>query len=496
MRRSHLTVESMMFRSQLNKKYLQQFTLRRFSTKDFGLPNLTPTSQQQLPSRSRLVRHIAQWQKPENYDVNYPGPLAPEQVYQYYTDGYLILDNIIPQSLIDGCKDDINGLVDQLAHKLYANNLIKNKHENAGFYQRLSLLEEEFPGASVLLHKFGKLNTKDTKSIIDTWSFDGLTSVAEQLLQLDPSLKAKYKNSKNGTINMKGKSNYSYSYSYNKDCGLAAHPVWNLRCKIPNNEESTVPWHQDTAYVDSKAWGTHQLTAWVPLLNATIETGCMQLIKGGHLNGNVATHTSCSGNTWYVDLAEDVLRCEIIQDKPYLRYLKKNPNSNTNENEIDLNDYITTCEVAEGSVLLLNNVIPHRSLNNFSDKIRWSIDLRWQNYNESSGFDHVKDLLLIKSYDKQFNQIYPNYKPDWDHWDKVNRITAFDGDTSTQQSSNDDDDDESDNQQSKQNENDSTSTGAGQTIGELDPIIVGPWMEAWEVVHQSKHSKAYFSAKM
>ena len=25
---------------------------------------------------------------------------------------------------------------------------------------------------------------------------------------------------------------------------IAGHPVWNLRTKTPNNEASTVPWHQ------------------------------------------------------------------------------------------------------------------------------------------------------------------------------------------------------------------------------------------------------------
>ena len=40
-------------------------------------------------------------------------------------------------------------------------------------------------------------------------------------------------------------------------------------------------------------------------------------------------------------------------------------NACSDESNIDLNDYIVTCEVNERSVLLLNNVIPHRSLNNF-----------------------------------------------------------------------------------------------------------------------------------
>lgn len=61
-----------------------------------------------------------------------------------------------------------------------------------------------------------------------------------------------------------------------------------------------------------------QLTAWIPLLDANRENGCMQVreecsyinyrnsfvkvIRGGHRLGKTATHTCCAGGTWYVDL--------------------------------------------------------------------------------------------------------------------------------------------------------------------------------------------------
>lgn len=43
-------------------------------------------------------------------------------------------------------------------------------------------------------------------------------------------------------------------------------------------------------------------------------------------------------------------------------------------------------QVPKGSVLFLNNLIPHRSLNNMSDHIRWSFDLRFQRPDEPVGF--------------------------------------------------------------------------------------------------------------
>jgi len=46
--------------------------------------------------------------------------------------------------------------------------------------------------------------------------------------------------------------------------------------------------------------------------------------------------------------------------------------------EIPVNEQtVVTCEVPFGSVLFLNNLIPHKSLENYSQNIRWSLDLRW-----------------------------------------------------------------------------------------------------------------------
>ena len=47
-------------------------------------------------------------------------------------------------------------------------------------------------------------------------------------------------------------------------------------------------------------------------------------------------------------------------------------------------------QVPKGSVLLLNNLIPHRSLPNNSNGIRWSLDLRWQKPDEPNGFSGIK----------------------------------------------------------------------------------------------------------
>jgi hypothetical protein len=73
----------------------------------------------------------------------------------------------------------------------------------------LSAIDAQFPGTCVLLHKRGVL----APEVASLWSSKILLGIAKQLLGPD----------------------------------IAGHPVWNLRTKVPNQEQVTVPWHQDTA---------------------------------------------------------------------------------------------------------------------------------------------------------------------------------------------------------------------------------------------------------
>ena len=163
--------------------------------------------------------------------------------------------------------EGINTGVDILANKLYEAGKIKDKAETAGFYERLILLEKQFKGSAVLLIKQGFLPV----AFRNLWSNERLLNIVEQFIGPE----------------------------------IAGHPVWNLRAKTPVNDLTTVPWHQDNAYLDDNALRVLQPTAWIPFIDANKSNGCMQVIRRGHRFGKTATHTCCAGDTWYVDLAEE-----------------------------------------------------------------------------------------------------------------------------------------------------------------------------------------------
>ena len=140
-------------------------------------------------------------------------------------------------------------------------------------------------------------------------------------------------------------------------------------------DEATVPWHQDTAYLDEECWDTLQVTAWVPLVDANATNGCMQ----------VHSRRASAGRDRH---ARALRRRHVVR--------RDDARGAGDGARPDLERDLVTCEVPFGSVLLLNNLIPHRSLPNYSDRVRWSLDLRWQRAGEPNGFSSLKPSVLMK----------------------------------------------------------------------------------------------------
>ncbi|XP_041351420.1 uncharacterized protein LOC121370336 [Gigantopelta aegis] len=326
-----------------------------------------------------------------------PGQLPESVVKQFFEEGYAIVENFFKKEELDACRVAIEGLVDDLAQQLYKAGKIKNLYKEESLFSRLTKIEEEFPGANVILHKTGRL----PQAFRDLWSNERLLNAVEQLIGPE----------------------------------IAGHPVWNLRTKTPQNEATTVPWHQDCGYLDNDSYKVLQPTAWIPFLDANEKNGCMEVVAKGHRPGKIAKHTGCYGNTWYVmlDGAE----------------IEKTLGSN-------LKTDIKLCEVPYGGMLLINNMIPHRSLSNVSNEIRWSIDLRWQDPSKPYGFYGLKDGILMRTTKD------PNHKIDWEPFDTVDRAKAA----------------KAENEQVDEDE--------------FDTTIQGPWMKKWELVHQNRHTDKLF----
>ena len=234
-----------------------------------------------------------------------PGQLSEEQIRHFFDKGWLMVPNLIEPEVLKSVKAGIERQINELADRLYAAGKIQNKHEDKGFFQRITHIEHEFPGAAILLHKSGIL----PDGAKELWSHEEILNIGEQLIG-------------SGEI--------------------AGHPVWNLRVKLPDYEVGVVPLHQDNAYFEDESMKTMILTGWVPLLDTTEFNGGMQMIDGTQSSGKLAEHFCCAGGTFYLEIEKDVIEetfgCRL-EDK-------------------------SVCEVPYGGVLFFSNMIVHRSSTN------------------------------------------------------------------------------------------------------------------------------------
>jgi len=119
-------------------------------------------------------------------------------------------------------------------------------------------------------------------------------------------------------------------------------------------------WHQDEAVLTPDVTDqVDMLTMWVAMTDATEENGCLICLPGSHRE-EVILH--CPGNGFS---ASEIFIPEALIPP----------------------DDAVTLPVSKGGVVLLNQRTRHGSLDNYSEQIRWSFDLRYQPVGQPSGRD-------------------------------------------------------------------------------------------------------------
>ena len=151
---------------------------------------------------------------------------------------------------------------------------------------------------------------------------------------------------------------------------IVASSIYRVRPKLPRFLYGEVPWHQDAGYQNPNCDNLLIITCWIPLIDADINNGCLWVAKGAHKQG--------------------IIKHIIDERTGYLKIPKKLIPEN-----------IQPVEMKKGSVLFMTNLTPHGSFNNLSSKIRWSIDLRYQDFSVPNNInqtpnDYKKDKIKIK----------------------------------------------------------------------------------------------------
>jgi len=148
---------------------------------------------------------------------------------------------------------------------------------------------------------------------------------------------------------------------------ITCNPIQHLRAKPPAAATGegagfyNVPWHQDSGVIWADADSSNIVTCWIPLVDATVENGCMEVLPGVWKSGHLE-HQAEGGTTIRPHLLPDVTPRPV--------------------------------PVKKGGIVFMHRHTPHRSTPNFTDGVRWSLDLRYQPTGEPTGRPFHPDFVV------------------------------------------------------------------------------------------------------
>jgi phytanoyl-CoA hydroxylase len=255
--------------------------------------------------------------------------LSTEQINSYRENGFLIFEDAFDATALEPLKAELTQRIDNWVQQGIADGLLNDPLVDLPFHQRLSALAGQLENPEPLLRQaHGKLRSA---AMFDILTNPELLDVVESVIGAE----------------------------------ILAHPQFNLRAKLPHQDAGIVPWHQDLGYLEADAEETFMVNFWIPLVDATQENGCMEVIADSHRAPLIA-HTAGMGPAGnFKGLDDDQL-------PPGER---------------------TMCPVRLGGIVLLQHKTIHRSVPNVSDHIRWSLDLRYCDPRLPTGRDDVPGFI-------------------------------------------------------------------------------------------------------
>lgn len=261
--------------------------------------------------------------------------LSSSQVQEFRETGVLIVKNLLTAADLAPVEAELSEFVDRRAHALKAEGKIAELHKNAPFDQRIGLIYAQ----------------------------------CEDIVQgLD-------------IMQLLGKATFAFLHNKNLldavEClvgpEITCSPIQHVNAKVPGNlgkgNYALVYWHQDACVTLEDADASDIVTCWIPLVDATVQNGCMQIMPGVSKRGYIE-------HLWFDGK-------KAIQIDPELLPATK---------PID-------AECPRGGAIFMTKFTPHRGLPNLSDRVRWTMDLRYQRTGTSTGRTSQPDFPVRSASD-------------------------------------------------------------------------------------------------
>ncbi|MDQ2783941.1 MAG: phytanoyl-CoA dioxygenase family protein [Chloroflexota bacterium] len=266
-----------------------------------------------------------------------PG-LNEAQRQQFADEGFLVVEDVLdPARDFAPVMDEYRAILNGIADTLYAEGAISSRYDDLPFAERLTEICAE---SKQVLSQHFDFSLPQKGVLPDTPIYTGPAMFRvlanSRLLDLVASVIGPE---------------------------IFSCPVQHARMKLPkravadpaNGLIAKIPWHQDNGVLMPEADESSILTVWMPVTEATVENGCMQVIPRSH-GRELFDH--CPGGPGGLAIPDAVLPPGDPVSLP----------------------------MKPGSVLLMTQNTVHSSLDNVTpDQVRISFDLRFQPIGQPTG---------------------------------------------------------------------------------------------------------------
>lgn len=283
-----------------------------------------------------------------------PDVLSQLQIDAFHDQGFLVLPAVLDADDIDPVINEYEAVLDHAAQRLLQRGEIASSYGHLPFAERYFALVTENPavfyylGISLPLDYEGLdpefIRAHTGPALFGLLSHPKILDVAEAILGGEVTL----------------------------------NPVQQLRLKPPqrllsgevaeySNVGSTT-WHQDFGAVMDEAANTELLTVWVAMTDVTEEMGCLVAIPGSHREQALTLHCPGALNAAENYIPQQLLDRHVAQPVPL--------------------------PCPRGSLVLLTRFTEHGALDNKSNRLRWSFDLRYQQSGQPTGRPAFPSFVL------------------------------------------------------------------------------------------------------
>jgi len=270
--------------------------------------------------------------------------MTPDELAHYHEHGWVIARDILTDADFAHFERDYSALVAAKADELLARGEISDAAADADFAHRLQrvaaqcsdeVLRGELGGWGLCLDTMYALQ----RGCFELFFSERLLATIEQVVGPEITL----------------------------------NPIQHCRPYLParggthaaSGAASLTPWHQDQGVTREEADASEILTCWLPLVDVTAATGCLQVLPDRVAGG-------------------------------LLNHVKSDYGTTIDPALLPPGTAGVDCEMRRGDLLLMNRFTPHRGQLNTTDVVRWSLDLRFQKTGTPTG-RHFWPAFVLRS---------------------------------------------------------------------------------------------------